>query len=238
MHSTEDSRTTGDFPAPIALKEMGDGELVRLLTRGYSEAMTVVFDRYYAPMMRLALRILRNRAEAEDAVQIAFADFYRKIQLFDDGKGSLRNWLLQYVYGRCINRIKAQKVRHHAAHIELSEAAPAELAASRESVLDLNEPEAKRFAQQILGKLKGKKRWIVELVCLDGMTIREVAALIREPHSRVQNRYYRAIAELRDMVKEAEGLSIFSAESVSMMEIDARKFSGTLKGDHSEVKVG
>jgi hypothetical protein len=41
-----DSRIPGDFPAPTALKEMGDGDLVR----GYGEAMTVVFDRYYSLM--------------------------------------------------------------------------------------------------------------------------------------------------------------------------------------------
>ncbi len=145
-----------------------------------------------------------NRAEAEDIVQVAFTDFYRQIKLFDDGKGNLRGWLLQYVYGRSINRLKTMKVRHHFDHVELSEVAPAELAAPSEGVFDLNGSEARRLVQQILATLNEKKRRIVELVCLSGMTIPEVAALTREPRTRVQHQYYRAIAKLRATAREAE----------------------------------
>ena len=197
-----DLKIPGDLPSPTALRELGDGDLVRLLMRGYGEAMTVVFDRYYAVMMRVALRILRNRAEAEDTVQVAFADFYRQVQLFDEAKGNLRGWLLQYVYGRSLNRIKTLKVRHYSDHIELSDVPPAELACPREGVLALNQPEARVMVEQVLGMLDERKRRIVELVCFGGLTIPEVAALTEEPRSRIQNQYYRAIAALRRTVQE------------------------------------
>jgi RNA polymerase sigma-70 factor (ECF subfamily) len=234
-----DSRIAGDFPSLSALKELGDSDLVRLLVRGQAEAMAIVFDRYYSPMMRLALRTLRNRAEAEDAVQVAFADFYRQIKRFDAEKGSLRNWLLQYVYGRCINRLKTLKRRHHDDHVELSEAPSSELATSGQRILDLNEPEVKRLVQQILGTLNEEKRRLVELVCFDGMTIREVAALMREPHARVENQYYRAIAALRVTARESEEpLRASTPKPEVMTKQNSHKLPRTLKVDQEEVEIG
>lgn len=233
-----DSGIPGGFPTLTALKELGDGDLVRLLMRGHGEAMTVVFDRYYAVMMRVALRVLRNRAEAEDVVQVAFTDFYRQIKLFDDGKGNLRGWLLQYVYGRSINRLKTMKVRHHFNHVELSQVARSELATPSEGVFDLNGSEARRLVQQILGTLNEKKRRIVELVCLSGMTIPEVAALTREPRTRVQHQYYRAIAKLRATAREAEELSGLPPKLEPITEMVARKLPSGLSVDTEEVEIG
>jgi RNA polymerase sigma-70 factor (ECF subfamily) len=238
MHHMADSGIPGGFPTLTALKELGDGDLVRLLMRGHGEAMTVVFDRYYAVMMRVALRVLRNRAEAEDVVQVAFTDFYRQIKLFDDGKGNLRGWLLQYVYGRSINRLKTMKVRHHFNHVELSEVAPSELATPSEGVFDLNGSEARRLVQQILGTLNEKKRRIVELVCLSGMTIPEVAALTREPRTRVQHQYYRAIAKLRATAREAEELSGLPPKLEPITEKVVRKLPSALSVDTEEVEIG
>ncbi|HEY4378971.1 MAG TPA: sigma-70 family RNA polymerase sigma factor [Acidobacteriaceae bacterium] len=233
-----DSGVPGDFPTLTALKELGDGDLVRLLVQGHGEAMTVVFDRNYAVMMRVALRVLRNRAEAEDVVQVAFADFYRQIKLFDEGKGNLRSWLLQYVYGRSINRIKTLKVRHHSDHVELSDVSPSELAISQTTVLDLNESEAKRLVQQILGRLSERKRLIVELVCLNGMTIPEVAAFTREPRTRIQNQYYRAIAELRATARESEEPSELPPKQEPVAEKAGRNLPGTMNVDRKEVEIG
>ncbi len=233
-----DSRIPGELPSLAALKELGDGDLVRLLVRGYGDAMSVVFDRYHSLMMRLALSILRNRAEAEDVVQVAFADFYRQIENFDDGKGNLRGWLLQYVYGRSINRIKALKVRHDSDHVELSDVPPSELATAHEGVFDLNEPEAKRLVQQVLGTLNERKRRIVELVCLNGLTIPEVAALTREPRIRIQNQYYRAIAEMRASARESESPSGPATEPEPVPEKVARKLPATLHVDRKEVELG
>jgi RNA polymerase sigma-70 factor (ECF subfamily) len=233
-----DSGIPGDFPTLTALKELGDGDLVRLLVRGHGEAMTVVFDRYYSVMMRVALRVLRNRAEAEDVVQVAFTDFYRQIQLFDDGKGSLRAWLLQYVYGRSINRLKTMKARRHFDHVELSDLPAFELAAPSERVFDLNGSEAKRLVQQILGTLNEKKRRIVELVCLSGMSIPEVAALTREPRTQVQHHYHRAIAKLRAAARETEEASISHPKVEPIAEKVARKSPNAMSVDAEEVEIG
>lgn len=93
------------------LEQKSDAELVRLLVAGNHDAMAVIFDRYYRMVMSVALRIVHDVGDAEDVVQIVFTDFYRRANLFDEAKGSLRTWLLQYAYGRSINQKTSLKAR-------------------------------------------------------------------------------------------------------------------------------
>ena len=59
---------------------------------------------------------------------IAFTGFYRKAELFNPDKGNLRTWLLQYIYGRSINRLQGLKSRKYFNHVELADVDPIELA--------------------------------------------------------------------------------------------------------------
>jgi RNA polymerase sigma-70 factor (ECF subfamily) len=233
-----DSDILGEFPSPTALEELGDEDLVRLLARGNGEAMTVVFDRHYSVMMRVALKIVRDRQEAEDVVQIAFLDFYRQVQFFDARKGSLRSWLLQYVYGRSFNRLKTWRSRHYLSHVELSDVASSELATPHDGVFDLNGSEVRRLVQQVLGTLNEKKRRIVELVCFAGMSVTEVAALTGEPHGRVQHHYHRAIAKLRASVRETKEASERPARQEPIAEKVTRKSPSAAIVAADEVEIG
>src|SRR5580658_6973690 len=184
---------------------MADEDLVALLVAGNHDAMRVLFDRYYATVMRIALRIVRNHGEAEDVAQTAFTDFYRNVTRFDASRGSLRTWLLQYAYGRSINRLQSLKVRRHNFHVELTEVNPLELATENQTVLKLSNEEAKFFVGQVLATLDEKYRRVIELVCYCGLTIPEVAAITGESVGNVQHHYYRSIEKLRVTFHKAKG---------------------------------
>jgi len=174
-----------------------DERLVELLISGNHDAMTVIFDRYYATIMRVALRIVRDTGEAEDVVQITFTDFFRNAKKFDASKGSLRTWLLQYVYGRSINRLDRLKSRHHFSHVELADVSPSELAANASEHFRLTSQEAKLFVEHVLESLSEKHRRIVELICFDGLTIQEAASVTGVSPGNIQHYYYRSLKKLR-----------------------------------------
>ena len=159
--------------------------------------MSVIFDRYYAIMMRVALRIVQNNGDAEDVVQIAFTDFYRNAKLFDASKGNLRTWLLQYTYGRSINRLNGLKSRNYLSHVELDDVDPSELASNVGEHFRLTSQEAKLFVEQLLESLDVKHRRVVELICFCGLTISEVARITGESVGNVQHHYYRSLERFR-----------------------------------------
>ena len=70
---------------------------------GNADALTVLFERHASSLFRIARRILRNEAEAEDAVQQTFLDVFRSIQQWNPEKGGFKTWLLSFAYQRISN---------------------------------------------------------------------------------------------------------------------------------------
>src|SRR5882757_602731 len=84
-------------------KLLSDEAVVQHLQSGRADALTVLFERHSALLYAIARRILRNRAEAEDAVQQIFLDVFRSIHQFDPKKGEFKTWLLMFGYQRILN---------------------------------------------------------------------------------------------------------------------------------------
>jgi RNA polymerase sigma-70 factor, ECF subfamily len=182
---------------PAALGDCPDERLVELLVTGDHDAMGAIFDRYYRSVMCVALRIVRDPGEAEDVAQVAFTDFYRNAKLFDPRKGNLRTWLLQYAYGRSLNRLAGLKSRRHYDQVEYDNVEASALAAGAGERFGLTSQEARVFVGQALARLKEKQRRVIELVCLCGLTIAEVAEVTGDSVGNVQHRYYRGVERLR-----------------------------------------
>src|SRR5215475_7939160 len=70
-----------------------DLELVQQLGLGNGEALAIMIDRYQRLVFSVALRIVKDRGEAEDLVQGVFLEIFRKLKLFDAAKGSFKVWL-------------------------------------------------------------------------------------------------------------------------------------------------
>ena len=202
MEIEKNSARTGGTPALI---DCSDEQLVELLVAGENEAMSVIFDRYYPKMMRIALRIVRDTGEAEDAVQIAFTDFYRSAKNFTASKGRLSTWLLQYIYGRSINRLNRLKSRHHFDHVEFADVDPSELADGGNGPFRLTSQEARLFVRQVLESLNEKQRRAVDLICFAGLTIQEAATVTGESAGNVQHHYYRSLERLRTKFRDVRG---------------------------------
>jgi RNA polymerase sigma-70 factor, ECF subfamily len=82
---------------------LSDEALAEHLQNGNADALTILFQRHSPHLYRIARRILRNGAEAEDAVQQVFLDVFRSIRQFDPTKGEFKTWLLMFGYQRILN---------------------------------------------------------------------------------------------------------------------------------------
>src|ERR1700678_3338615 len=80
-----------------------DEDLADQLQSGNAEALAVLFKRHSPLVFGISRRVLRNDAEAEDAVQQVFLDVFRSIHQFDPQKGELKTWLLMFACQRILN---------------------------------------------------------------------------------------------------------------------------------------
>ncbi|MEV7422303.1 MULTISPECIES: RNA polymerase sigma factor [unclassified Streptomyces] len=75
---------------------------------GDEEAFEVLVRRHGPVMLQLATRLLGNRTEAEDAVQDAFVNAWRKLPEFR-GESAFRTWMYRIVTNRCLNQLRARR---------------------------------------------------------------------------------------------------------------------------------
>jgi len=195
-----DSRPEVVRPPSGDLSACSDIELMARLRDGEQEALSHLFDRYHRLVLSIASKIVRDRAEAEDVMQEVFFDVYRVADRFDPAKGTLKSWIVQFAYHKGLNRRKYLALRgafddQQMREFDLPEAPRNGNGHSSDDILEI--------VQQGLAMLAPKQREAVELVCFEGLLLREVADRTKESLGNVRHHYYRGIEKLREFVKRS-----------------------------------
>src|SRR5262245_33088317 len=115
------SNMPGDPSGPgFRMAETGIPGLLRRLAGGEQGALAEVYDRYAGMVHGLALRILRDAAEAEDVVQEAFMQVWRQASRYDAQRGTPEAWVCTIARTRALDRLRRRASRRE----ESSEGAP------------------------------------------------------------------------------------------------------------------
>src|SRR5512140_2352306 len=194
-------------PAPVktAGKDLPDAEIVRRSALGDRAAFEVRMRRYSQTLYRAARSILRDDAEAEDAVQEAYMLAYRAIGTFR-GEAKLSTWLIRIVVNEAIARSRKRSRRAHI--IELSSAGPEPEADVPEENMSESTPEqpeqaamrtqTRRLLEAKIDELPEAFRTVFVLRALEELTVEETAASLGIPVATVRTRYFRAKGLLRE----------------------------------------
>jgi RNA polymerase sigma-70 factor (ECF subfamily) len=183
----------------LRYKLLSDERLARCLQAGESDALTTLFERHSPLLFAIARRVLRNDAEAEDAVQQIFIDVFRSIEQFDPGKGEFKTWLLMFAYHRSFDR------RRHLSATGFFSTDPLEesfIDSLSESLRSTAYPsiEAGILIREVLGQIELRQRRTIELVYYEGLTAEEVAARTGETVRVVRHNLYRGLEKLRKVL--------------------------------------
>jgi RNA polymerase sigma-70 factor (ECF subfamily) len=191
----------GDAPQPSLLgrirqKLRSDEELALQLQKGNSDALTEIFGRHSSLVFRIARRVLRNDAEAEDAVQQTFIDIYRSIQQYDKDRGSFKSWLLIFAYHRTFNRRRALVASRFFETDPLENFLP-EILGGPSCQPRLSTGEMAILVEQVLAGLEPRQRRTIELVYFEGLTADEITVRTGETVRVVRHNLYRGLEKLR-----------------------------------------
>ena len=96
------------IPQALAERPPDDGELARRIARRDEHAFEALMRRHNRMLYRVARSILKDEAEAEDAVQEAYLAAYRNIGRFRGGS-ALSTWLARIVINQAYGRLRKQK---------------------------------------------------------------------------------------------------------------------------------
>lgn len=184
-----------------------DADLVAAIRAGDQAAFSVLYERYFQRVFNFAYSRLRNRADAEEAVQDTFTVVFRSIDAYR-GQASLLSW----VYGIAKNTVNNQ-IRRNRAHEQRIERAQNEMSGA--GALDAFTPEERlsfrRCADAIEEALTSVTSWQAEVFMMrhfENMPIQEIADRMCRSNDAVRSSLYR----MKRLVVEAVDGELSSAD--------------------------
>ena len=163
-----------------------DARLVAAMAEGDRNALAALYERHSGVLLGLALRIVRDRREAEDLLHDVLLEAWRAAKDFDPNRGRVRTWLAIRMRSRALDLQKSARVSRNAGDAGL------------EALVDDARPTPDHARiRTAVGQLNDDQRKVVELAYFEGLSCSEIAAHIAIPIGTVKSRLAAGLQRLR-----------------------------------------
>ena len=187
---------------PAAVPEgIVDAELAARVASGDGAAFELLMRRHNRRLYRIARSVLRDDADAEDALQESYLAAYRAIGSFR-GESSLATWLSRLVLNHCFARQRREKRRDNI--VSIVPEAEGDIGAADFETPDrsLVRSQLRELLQRRLDELPEAFRTVFVLRCVEELSVEETAELLAIPEATVRSRHFRARGLLRESLAQ------------------------------------
>lgn len=172
---------------PRATDDAQDEALVAAIAAGDRAALAALYERHSSLLLGLALRIVRERREAEDLLHDVFLEVWRSAKDFDPKRGRVRTWLAIRMRSRALDLQKSARVSRNTGDAGL------ELLVDEG---DAANPDHRRV-RAALAELGADQRRVLELAYFEGLSCTEIAERVQIPVGTVKSRVAAGLERLR-----------------------------------------
>jgi RNA polymerase sigma factor (sigma-70 family) len=178
-------------------------DLIDECKAGSSAAQFKIYKLYYKAMYNTCLRIVNDTAEAEDIMQEAFLDAFRKIGSYT-GEGSFGSWLKRIVINKSLDFLRRSKDLIPLDETRIDLPAEEEPVSEEDFEFQVNEIKA------AIKRLPDEYRVVMTLFLLEGYSHEEISRIIGISNNNSRTRYSRARQKLISMLKEQKEFQNYS----------------------------
>jgi len=171
-----------------------DAELITRLHAQDSTSLDTLFHRYSGLVLGTAFRVLGNPSEAEEVVQDVFFYVYRRSEVFDPSKGSVKAWINQITVSRALDRKLSLARRRLCRGADIGSL---ELRADTDLEREIGTKLSRQYLERAFAELTPMQRRTIELFYFEGWGLREIGQKLRQPLGRVRHHLYRGLGRLR-----------------------------------------
>jgi RNA polymerase sigma-70 factor, ECF subfamily len=203
---------------------LDDVELARRVAAGDEGAMRLLMRRHNQTMFRAARAILRDDAEAEDAVQDAYLRAFRAIGSFR-ADAKLSTWLTRIAVNESLQRLRklkrsAEVITMDGETVETAADQPDATLGAKGPELEALRGEARRIIESRIDRLPDAFRAVFVLRAVEEMSVEETAAALEIPEATVRTRFFRARSLLREALASELDVAMESAFSFAGARCD------------------
>lgn len=190
----------------ISLEELSDEVLAVQVAHGEGSALETLYDRYASLVLGIALKILGDRAAAEDVLQETFWRVWRSASSYQSQRGSFTGWLFRIVRNLAIDAYGRRN--NHPRPITDVDASDMKLDQIPDPNMDIaNQPRLILRHRQVadaLASLPFVQRQVIELAYFYEMTRQEIAESTGEELGSIQTHARMALRKLLEQLKRVE----------------------------------
>ena len=164
--------------------------IAQLETRNSAD---VLFERYSRLVLSVACRVLGDLSEAEEVAQEVFFYLYRKPELFDPAKGSVKAWIIQVALCRALDR-KSYLARRRVLSRDID---LLQLPERTDLETEIETRLSRERLERALADLPQMQRRTIEFFYFEGLDLREISKQLSQPIGNVRHYFYRGLKRLR-----------------------------------------
>ncbi len=180
---------------PAVPARAADAALVERCRRGELGAFEELYRQHAARLYNVALRMLGNGADAEDAVQDTFLAAHKRLDSFR-GEAALGTWLYRLAVNQCLDRLRSRAGREQFATDSLDEPTRVWQPAAR-----ADRPVERMDLKSAIARLPEGSRSVFVLHDVEGLEHREIGTLLGISEGTSKSQLHKARLRLREMLQ-------------------------------------
>ena len=171
---------------------MEDVSLSDRLARGDRGALAAIYELHAGVVLGVALRLLKDRLEAEDVLQETFLEAWRNATRYNKDRADVAGWLITIARSRSIDRLRNRAVVARAAERELLE--PQEPSSTPDAEVQAQRERA--LVREQVAQLPAEQRAVLQLAWNEGLSQLDIAKKTGLPLGTVKTRTRLALQRL------------------------------------------
>lgn len=193
-------------PSETGPEQLSDEILAARVARGDSSALEALYDRHASAVLGILLKVIGDRAVAEDALQETFWRVWKGASTYESQRGSFTSWLFRIARNLAIDAHRRMNVRPQA----LGSVEDGDTLADRTPDPDSDVAEQaqadfrNRQVRIALAALPRVQRQVIELAYFYGMTRQEIAKATGEALGTIHTRARLGLQKLREELEREE----------------------------------
>ena len=172
--------------------------LINQIMDGDTSAFSVLVESYKDLVFTLALRMLKNKEEAEEVAQDTFVKAYKSLSKFK-GDSKFSTWIYRVAYNTCLDRIK--KNRKYLNNVEINEFTVHQVKTIDNALDRIEIAERNEAIQHCIERLPSEDGFLLTLYYFDDLSLDEISKVVGINTNSIKVKLFRCRKKLASILK-------------------------------------
>lgn len=173
-------------------------DYINRILNGDTAAFSILVDQYKILVFTLALRMLKNREEAEEVAQDTFIKIFKSLSKFK-GDAKLSSWIYRVTYNTCLDSLKKRKKEYNT--VAIDEYTEHQVKTVDNALDKLEASERKQAVKDCIERLPSEDSFLMTLYYFEELSLEEISKIIGLTTNNVKVKLFRSRKKLATILK-------------------------------------